>query len=291
MPLLSLTAMFCVSCSSGHSNLDVFKLPQNEAEYLALKAFAHKIIPEDQWQNLCDAPREDIEARITLIGYAENWTQAKLDEIRLQEHERIYSVQRKYAPKPNFIASELKTDEVRGQAIRELEGYDQFWASAAFRYPEFTRPSSEINHKVFSPLFNRGQCEEQNDVLKMLKPILKTSEFPTDKRFGEGTLRSLFYITQHADEDVDFQVMMLEEFEQRPGSIESTLLALLTDRVKLNQGKLQIYGSQLECRDGEYHPRPVENPEMLDERRTSVGLEPFADYAAGTPGCGNGTSF
>jgi len=84
---------------------------------------------------------------------------------------------------------------------------------------------------------------------------------------------------------------MLEAFLAHPGSIQQSSLALLTDRVKINQGMLQVYGSQLECRDGAYRPKPVENPETLDERRASVGLQPFDEYAARTPGCGNDTTF
>lgn len=279
------------ACSQAVSKPDPFKLPKNDADYQALQNFAHQTIPEGQWSPLCPAPREEIDAKITLLGYAKNWNQDTLDDIRVQELERLYNTQKKYAPKPVISAAELEDDFARGEAIRKLEEYDQFWASAIFRYSELREGVPEKNRPLLGFMFNRGQCEEQMYVLETLKPILETSDFPTDDRFGEGTMRSLFMITQHADEDVAFQVKMLHEFQSRQASISKQSLAMLTDRVKMNQGELQIYGSQLQCKDGRYQPKPVVDLENLDQRRASVGLEPFEDYAAGTPGCGNSVTF
>jgi len=79
--------------------------------------------------------------------------------------------------------------------------------------------------------------------------------------------------------------------ELASGALRPSSLALLTDRVKINLGELQIYGSQLQCVDGSYSSKPVEDPASLDERRASVGLPPFAEYAAHVPGCGNKIEF
>ena len=56
-------------------------------------------------------------------------------------------------------------------------------------------------------------------------------------------------------------------------------LAYLTDRVLLAEGKKQIYGTQFMQVDGKSEPRPMEDPEHVDDRRKEVGLEPIAEYA------------
>lgn len=52
---------------------------------------------------------------------------------------------------------------------------------------------------------------------------------------------------------------------------------MLEDRVRIKEGKPQLYGSQLSgnplCFD------PIEDEAHVDERRRSIGLEPLADYA------------
>ena len=55
---------------------------------------------------------------------------------------------------------------------------------------------------------------------------------------------------------------------------------MLEDRVALRTGKRQIYGSQLwrDPETGEFHVMPLEDPDKVDERRSSVGLGKLADY-------------
>jgi hypothetical protein len=66
----------------------------------------------------------------------------------------------------------------------------------------------------------------------------------------------------------------------RNGKAQGSSLALLEDRVALGQGKRQIYGSQIstDMATKLYYVRPLEDPDNVDERRKSVGLQPLAEY-------------
>ncbi len=58
-----------------------------------------------------------------------------------------------------------------------------------------------------------------------------------------------------------------------------TDLAYLTDRVLVNEGRKQVYGTQTEeGPDGKLRPMPVEDPKGLDRRRKSVGLGSERSY-------------
>ena len=50
------------------------------------------------------------------------------------------------------------------------------------------------------------------------------------------------------------------------------------DRVRVNAGQPQLYGTQFTAIGGEFGPGSIEDPQRLDERRAQAGLEPFADY-------------
>lgn len=291
--VISLLCLCFVSsgCQGQPPSPDALQLPGSDSEHRALEAFAHQTIAQGEYAGLCRAPRSEIDAKVTLIGHKNGWDQDTLDTARMQVSSLIDETRDKYSPKPVIDIAQLGDDAAIGQAIRDLEAYDQFWASAIVRYPELREAVPESNGEVFGMLFNRRQCEAQIEILDVVKSILAMSDFPTDARFGEGTLRSLRLLVQHADSDVEFQTEMLEAFLANPETLDPPALALLTDRVRVNQGKAQIYGTQLECQDGAYRPKRVEDPATLDERRASVGLEPFDEYAAGTPGCGNKVTF
>jgi hypothetical protein len=58
-------------------------------------------------------------------------------------------------------------------------------------------------------------------------------------------------------------------------------LAMLEDRVAVNEGRPQTYGTQIaEVADGKPVPWPCTEPERLDELRAGVGLEPLAGQPA-----------
>ncbi len=113
-----------------------------------------------------------------------------------------------------------------------------------------------------------------------LKGIL--AEYNMDKiaMFNPDLLMQMFHIVQHSP-DEEFQADMLPEFQQlaESGKIDQQAYALLYDRVTLQQGGAQRYGTQYNCIAGEWSTTPpVEDPETLDERRVALGLTPMAEY-------------
>jgi hypothetical protein len=63
------------------------------------------------------------------------------------------------------------------------------------------------------------------------------------------------------------------------GQARASDLALLEDRVRVAQGKLQRYGSQMRSSPTPGPPvlEPIEDEACVDRRRAAVGLEPLAD--------------
>ena len=55
-------------------------------------------------------------------------------------------------------------------------------------------------------------------------------------------------------------------------------LALSIDRDLMNDGKKQVYGSQLQIQGGRTRDYPIDDMAGLDARRAAMGLEPYAQY-------------
>jgi len=55
-------------------------------------------------------------------------------------------------------------------------------------------------------------------------------------------------------------------------------LALSIDRVLMQEGKPQRYGSQLQMKEGRTLDYPIEDMATVDVRRAAMGLEPYAQY-------------
>lgn len=126
--------------------------------------------------------------------------------------------------------------------------------------------------------FNPGVYK---DNLEKLKEIVEKIGWPTISKVGKKSSRAAWLITQHADLDVEFQERCLQlMLDTEPNDVDLENIAYLTDRVAVNKGEKQMYGTQFfinEARD--LIPRPIKDRKGLDARRNKMGLEPFETYA------------
>lgn len=116
-----------------------------------------------------------------------------------------------------------------------------------------------------------------------LSEIMDAHGWPTAELVGEDAARAAWLIAQHADRQLDVQRRALRLMEQAvaDGAASPRDLAFLRDRTLVNEGRKQIYGTQIAgVKDGAPIPWPCEEPERMDERRAEVGIPPFAEYIA-----------
>lgn len=114
-----------------------------------------------------------------------------------------------------------------------------------------------------------------------LKTILAVYPWITISKFGKKADHQAWLLVQHADHDLSFQekcLLMLEKLlpfnETNP-----TNYAYLFDRVAINSGRKQRYGTQADIYEGQVKLLPYEGTlGELNERRHTVGLEPVEKY-------------
>ncbi len=115
-----------------------------------------------------------------------------------------------------------------------------------------------------------------------LGDIIRENGWPSAVLIDADTEAAAFMIVQHADYDPALQLLchglMLEcaaNGETQPGYV-----ACLTDRILCNRGYAQRFGTQIrEVGNGCFVPKPIEDPEAIDDLRRQGGLnETLADY-------------
>ena len=103
--------------------------------------------------------------------------------------------------------------------------------------------------------------------------------WPTAADVGTDGLEALFHLVQHADLALQREALGPFRAAWRAGDLEGQLLALLTDRVRMGEGRPQLYGSQLRATaSAGMALYPIEAPEAVDARRAAMGMPPLADY-------------
>jgi hypothetical protein len=115
-----------------------------------------------------------------------------------------------------------------------------------------------------------------------LKHIWERYCYPNTDLLGEEGSHNFWLLMQHQDKHPDFQEEVLAGMKRETDRGKASLrdYAYLVDRVKVNKGQLQIYGTQMipNADHSSYEPKPVVEPEKLNERRTSIGLPSIQEY-------------
>ena len=120
--------------------------------------------------------------------------------------------------------------------------------------------------------------------VERLRQIISRHGWPGRSLVGDRGAHDAWLIAQHADHQPEVQRQALKLLAEAVADGEATAreLAYLTDRVRVNEGREQLFGTQMRPdENGAPIPAPVEDPERVDERRAEVGLEPFDQYVRG----------
>jgi hypothetical protein len=114
-----------------------------------------------------------------------------------------------------------------------------------------------------------------------MKAIVADHGWPLKSMVGADGATAAWLLVQHADHDVKFQRHCLELMNAAPATETAPQdVAYLTDRVLVNEGKKQLFGTQFWVVDAKRVPRPIEDEAQLDQRREAAGLSPMSEYAA-----------
>lgn len=167
------------------------------------------------------------------------------------------------------LAEELKIILHDDQSMREkLEGL-------RIKYAGDTAMLRTESHRL-AVLINK------QDAANMIKvaDIINRQGWPGPEVVGKSGSNTLFWVIQHADIDIQQKYLPIVRQAVKEGKLSSENLALLEDRVLLGTGKRQLYGTQIggDMVANEVYVMPLDDPDNVDKRRASIGLEPLANY-------------
>ncbi|WP_057938551.1 DUF6624 domain-containing protein [Algoriphagus resistens] len=117
---------------------------------------------------------------------------------------------------------------------------------------------------------------------KRLKQIFDEYGFVGFDLAGEDGSQNFWLMVQHSDHNPEFQKEVLEKMktEVENENAKPTNYGLLVDRVRLNTGEKQVYGTQVtyNLKTGQAYPKSLEDSVNVNVRRSSIGLEPIEEY-------------
>jgi len=154
------------------------------------------------------------------------------------------------------------------------------WSDDAFRSALLTAARVDGSRPLtpqygVEPVANRAASLPDSMVLARLRTLAATrgSTWPTRGVVGAAGVRAVWIL---AEQDTALQRAVLHRMmESGPDEALAADVAVLEDRVRLQSGRKQLYGSQLRMVGGQLVPAPIEDSAHVDMRRDAAALPPL----------------
>lgn len=113
-----------------------------------------------------------------------------------------------------------------------------------------------------------------------LEAIIAEHGYPGKKLVGNAG-HVAFYVIQHADQATQKRYLPVLQTAAEAGELTKGDLAMLVDRIRVGDGKAQVYGTQYRRNEvtGEFEFFLIEDMENVNARRAEAGLKPIEEYA------------
>ncbi|WP_272151057.1 DUF6624 domain-containing protein [Tenacibaculum aiptasiae] len=121
-------------------------------------------------------------------------------------------------------------------------------------------------------LIKYGKEDHRNQELVI--SIIEKCGMPTLKEVSQKQMNAIWLGLQHSNKKIRKKYFPQIEKAVENGDLSKQQYALMKDRMLMDEGKPQIYGSQI--KNGKLYK--LENPETVNERRKEMGMKPIESY-------------
>ena len=139
--------------------------------------------------------------------------------------------------------------------------------------------------QILSEVYESDQrIRKSNELIKYAKEdhrnqelvisVIEKCGMPTLKEVTQKHMDAIWLGLQHSNKKIRKKYFPQVEKAVENGDLSKQQYALMKDRILMDEGKPQIYGSQI--KNGKLYK--LENPETVNERRQEMGLKPIEEY-------------
>ena len=163
-----------------------------------------------------------------------------------------------------------------------------FDISLRSRLTQIRRSDQDVRHRFLSAYNTQPQdtilvnslIQEMKEIdsknLIEVDNILREYGWPGKDKVGDECV-AIWLVIQHADVDSQRKALPMLKLAAEKGDINPSAIAMLEDRILVNSGKKQIYGTQYFYPEEESPKQrviyPIDDIKNVDIKRTKVGLE------------------
>jgi len=288
--LLLILAILALSCSSPEKKTDSSEFGRWKLGWRMIASSwdnDHQLA-ENQFDSLLTM-NADLEPRFLIMGIQSLHTLGKEEKIisilQQQDSKKLQEI-----CNSNSFPQELKNlKECENITIQEVL-HPELQVELIKMYVDDQATRGNLMEDVIERYgLNKDEISREDGITvdgtnrERLKEIFSEYGFPTKEMVGKEAMQGIFLMIQHSDGDPDWQKSQLTNIEMavKKGDMDGQSYAYLYDRIQINSGKKQLYGTQFSNVDPINKTvtlAETEDIDSLDYRRMEVGMMPIEMY-------------
>lgn len=129
---------------------------------------------------------------------------------------------------------------------------------------------------IFPVLALEEKNKKENE--KRLLELLDMYGWPAAVEVTEYAAAGAALIINHSTYEIRSKYFPMLEDAFKKGEAQPLRYAKMRDRLLVEEGRKQLYGTQIKFVNMVREPEPIEDPEYVDKRRSEIGLGPLSPY-------------
>lgn len=129
---------------------------------------------------------------------------------------------------------------------------------------------------IFPVLYMEEKNKQENTA--MLLELFDKYGWPTASEVTEYAAAGAALIINHTNYELRAKYFPLLEEAFKKGEAQALRYAKMRDRLLVEEGKEQLYGTQIRLDNLKRELYPIKDPEYVDKRRAEIGLGPLKPY-------------
>ena len=127
------------------------------------------------------------------------------------------------------------------------------------------------------PILAMEEKNHKENTEKLLK-LLDKNGWPTASHVTEYAAAGAALIINHTNYEIRSKYFPMLEKAFKEGEAQPLRYAKMRDRLLVEEGKKQLFGTQWKFENSKRLPHPIKEPEHVDKRRSEIGLGPLSIY-------------
>ena len=180
---------------------------------------------------------------------------------------------RKYESKNEPISNEPFAKELFRMIIKD----QGFMYAGNIERRKYMQNGGHFSTPAIFPILaleEKNHIENERELLK----LLDIYGWPTASSVTEYAAAGAALIINHTTYEIRSQYYPMLEQAFNQGEAQPLRYAKMTDRLLVEEGKKQLFGTQWKFENSGRVPHPIEEPEYVDKRRAEIGLGPLDVY-------------